>query len=66
MFNWWMGLSDLVLIGLNQKMFEISKVLRMGLPIVENLSGPCAIVFSLFKVPQFHFNEKSKTLVELY
>ena len=44
------------LLSKNLKIFKISKVLRMGLPIVENLSGPCAIIFSLFKIPQLHFN----------
>ena len=43
-----------------QHNFKISKVLRMGLPIVENLSGPCAIIFSLFKIPRLHLNKKSK------
>jgi len=39
---------------------KISAVLRMGLPIVENLSGPCATIFSLFEIPQLHYNKKSK------
>ena len=43
--------------GLNLvKKVEISKVLRMGLPIEENLSGLCGNVFSLFRRPQLHFN----------
>ena len=32
------------------------KVLRMGLPVVENLSGLCGNIFSLFRRPQLHFN----------
>ena len=42
------------------KNLKVSKVLRMGLPIVENLSGPCAIIFSLFKIRQLRFNLKSQ------
>ena len=48
------------LLSKNQKMFEISKVLRMGLPILENLSGLSGNIFSLSRIPQLHFNEKSK------
>ena len=32
----------------------------MGLPIVENLSGLCGNIFSLFRKPQLYFGEKSK------
>ena len=35
---------------------QISKVLRMGLPIVENLSGLSGNIFSLSRIPQLHFN----------
>ena len=38
------------------EMFKISKVLRMGLPIVENLSGLSGNIFSLSRIPQLHFN----------
>ena len=40
--------------------FKISKVLRMGLPIVENLSGLQESIFSLFRSPQLHFGHKSR------
>ena len=36
------------------------KVLRMGLPIVEILSGLQENIFCLFRSPQLHFGEKSK------
>ena len=39
--------------------FQNSKVLRMGMPIMKNLSGPRAIIFSLFKLSQLCFNLKS-------
>ena len=39
---------------------EKVKVLRMGLPIVENLSGPQESIFNLSRGPQLHFGEKSK------
>ena len=32
----------------------------MGLPIVENLSGLSGNIFSLSRIPQLHFNKKSK------
>ena len=44
------------LLSKNQKMFKVSKVLRMGLPIVENLSGLSGNIFSLSRIPQLHFN----------
>ena len=44
------------LLSKNQKIFKISKVLRMGLPIVENLSGLSGNVYSLSRIPQLHFN----------
>ena len=34
----------------------------MGLPVVESLSGLQESIFSLFRGPQLHFGEKSKTL----
>ena len=34
----------------------------MGLPIVENLSGPRENIFNLSRGPQLHFGEKSKKL----
>ena len=40
--------------------FKISKVLRMDLPIVENLSGLSGHIFSLSRIPQLHFNKKFK------
>ena len=36
------------------------KVLRMGLPIVENLSGLQESIFSLSRRPQLHFGQKSE------
>ena len=42
------------------KEVKIWKVLRMGLPIVENISGLQESVFSLSRSPQLHFGEKSK------
>ena len=39
---------------------EKVKVLRMSLPIVENLSGPQESIFNLSRGPQLHFGEKSK------
>ena len=36
--------------------FEISKVLRMGLPILENLSGLSGNIFSRSRIPQLRFN----------
>ena len=42
------------------KNYEKIKVLRMGLPIVENLSGPQESTFNLSRAPQLHFGEKSK------
>ena len=36
------------------------KVLRVGLPIVESLSGLQESIFSLSRGPQLHFGEKSK------
>jgi hypothetical protein len=32
----------------------------MGLPIVENLSGLSGNIFNLSRIPQLHFNWKSK------
>ena len=34
------------------------KVLRLGLPIVENLNGPQESIFNLSRGPQLHFSEK--------
>ena len=48
------------LLSKNLKMFKISKVLRMGLPIVENLSGLSGNILNLFNNPQLHLNSKSK------
>ena len=42
------------------KIDEQMKVLRMGLPIVESLSGPQESIFNLSRGPQLHFAEKSK------
>ena len=42
------------------KKVKIWKVLRMGLPIVENLSGLQESIFSLSRRPQLHFGQKSK------
>ena len=42
------------------KKVKICKVLRMGLPIVENLSGLQESIFNLSRGPQLHFCEKSK------
>ena len=54
------------LLSKNLKIFKISKVLRMGLPIVENLSGLSGNMFYLSRIPQPHFNQKIKNLIELY
>ena len=43
------------LLSKNLRIFKISKVLRMGLPIVENLSGLRGNIFSLSRIPQLHF-----------
>ena len=43
-----------------KKKYPKIKVLRMGWPIVENLSGVCGILFKLFRVPLLNFGEKSK------
>ena len=40
----------------NLNIFKISKVLRMGLPIVGNLSGLSGNIFNLSRIPQLHFN----------
>ena len=42
------------------KKVKIWKVLRMGLPIVENLSGLQESIFSLSRSPQLQFGQKSK------
>ena len=42
------------------KIDEKIKVLRMGLPIVEILSGLQENIFNLSRGPQLHFGEKSK------
>ena len=39
---------------------EKVKVLRMGLPIVESLSGLQESIFSLFRSPQLNSRKKSK------
>ena len=44
------------LLSKNLKILKISKVLRMGLPIVENLNGLSGNIFSLSRIPQLHFN----------
>ena len=41
------------------------KVLRMGLPIVESLSGLQESIFSLFRSPQLHFGNKAKSCQNL-
>ena len=45
------------------KKVKIWKVLRMGLPIVENLSGLQESIFSLSRSLQLHFGQKSKKIV---
>ena len=45
------------------KKVKIWKVLRMGLPIVENLSGLQENAFSLFRGPQLHLGEKIKNMI---
>ena len=45
------------------KIDEKMKVLRMSLPIVENLSGLQESIFSLSRSPQLHFGKKSKNFV---
>ena len=44
------------------KNVKILKVLRMDLPIVENLSGLQESIFSLSRGPQLHFGEKAKKM----
>ena len=68
----WPGLARMALVGQGglrlklakgrfwSKIDEKVKVLRMGLPIVENLSGPQESIFNLSRGPQLHFGEKSK------
>ena len=46
------------------KKVKIWKVLRMGLPIVEILSGLQESIFSLFRGPQL--NSRKKNMVEFY
>ena len=41
------------------------QVLRMGLPIVESLSGPQESIVNLSRGPQFNFGEKSKNYSNL-
>ena len=45
------------------KKVNIWKVLRIGLPIVENLSGLQENIFSLSRGPQLHFGKKSKKIL---
>ena len=48
---------------------EKVKVLRMGLPIVENLSGPQESIFSISRSPQLgqlHFDKRFKKMLEFY
>ena len=42
------------------KKIKIWKVLRMGLPIVENLSGLQESIFNLFRGHQLNFRQKSR------
>ena len=44
------------LLSKNLKILKISKVLRMGLPIAENLCGLGGNIFNLSRIPQLHFN----------
>ena len=44
------------------KKVKIWKVLRMGLPIVESLSGLQESIFSLFRGPQLNSRKKSKKI----
>ena len=44
------------------KIDEKVKVLRMGLPIVESLSGPQESIFSLFRGPQLNSRKKYKKM----
>ena len=39
-----------------------SKNLRMGWPIVENLSGSSGSIFNLFRGPQLNFGKKTKNI----
>ena len=55
-------------IGQGQKLVKkvkILKVLRIGLPIVESLSGLQESIFSLFRGPQLNSLEKTK-MIEFY
>ena len=42
------------------KIGEKMKVLKTGLALVENLSGPQESIFNLSRGPQLHFGEKNK------
>ena len=42
------------------------KVLRMGWPIVENVSGPQESIFNLFRCPYLHLNKKSQNIFDFY
>ena len=61
----WPGLAPRMALAKAQfwsKIDEKVKVLRMSLPIVENLSGLQESIFNLSRGPQVHFGEKSKKL----
>ena len=53
------GGSVISAIGQGRKLVKkanVLKVIRMGLPTVENLSGLSGNIFSLSRIPQLHFN----------
>ena len=47
-----------------RKKVGMLKVLKMSLPILENLGGLCGNIFSLFRSTQFHLGKKSATMIE--
>ena len=48
--------------GKGLEKIEKIKILRMESSIVENLSGVCGNIFSLFRRSQLHFDKKSKNV----
>ena len=48
------------------KTFKALKILRMGLPTVNNISEFCGKMFSLIRSTQLHFNKKLKEWIELF
>ena len=51
--------------GWKSVFLNICEALRMGLPIVENLSGFCGNIFRCFRSPPIHFNEQVEKRVRI-